>query len=521
MIPKAAVTQYIKAPKADHRWVKRLTHKELDKALRELDPAPKLCPELRLHQKACFLLGVAFPRFAFWLDMGTGKTLLSLELLRYWRQCGALRRALVFITSDKALSAWQRQMERWGIAIPSLNITEGSSKEKWQALKRFRQGLIYITYPGAVAMVCKRRKGKRGGLVLDKDKVRKLAEGVDALVLDESTRAGGASLTNLLCESIAHGAGLNICYGLAGRPFGRDPTLLFRQQRIIDGGESFGTTLGMFREAFFTAEDNPWAKSRYAKNFTFDKRKHKKLARLMRHRSISYTADECIELPKVIPIQEYVTMSAEVRDFYTRAIKQLIAAKGNFREVKNVFTRMRQMSSGFVGFKDDETGEKAEVEFSVNPKRERQLELIEDLPFKRKAVIFYEFTLSGRRLVEELKRMGLKPIWLWSGTKDSTRTFDRFLSTDACTVAVLNNKVGAYSLDGMQEVANYTFFYESPVSVIDREQAERRLERDGQRRKVFRYDMLMRKTADEKILAFHKEGLDLMKAILKDPSILE
>jgi SNF2 family DNA or RNA helicase len=82
---------------------------------------------------------------------------------------------------------------------------------------------------------------------------------------------------------------------------------------------------------------------------------------------------------------------------------------------------------------------------------------------------------------------------------------------------VINNKVGAYSLDGLQEVANYTMFYESPVSPIDREQAERRLRREGQKRRVFQYDLVTRGTVDEKILTFHAEGEELFKALVRNP----
>lgn len=90
MIPEAAVEAYLDRQLNDHRWLKKLGHKALDLALSRLDPAPDLHPALHLHQKVCFLLGVAFPQFAFWVDMGAGKTLTILELLRYWTQAGKM-----------------------------------------------------------------------------------------------------------------------------------------------------------------------------------------------------------------------------------------------------------------------------------------------------------------------------------------------------------------------------------------------------------------------------------------------
>jgi hypothetical protein len=94
---------------------------------------------------------------------------------------------------------------------------------------------------------------------------------------------------------------------------------------------------------------------------------------------------------------------------------------------------------------------------------------------------------------------------------------ERFLSEPKCHPAVINHKIGAYSLDGLQHVSNYTIFYESPVSPIDREQAEHRLVRDGQERRVFQYDLIVRGSVDARILAFHAEGEDMFNALLRDP----
>jgi SNF2 family DNA or RNA helicase len=177
---------------------------------------------------------------------------------------------------------------------------------------------------------------------------------------------------------------------------------------------------------------------------------------------------------------------------------------------------MRQLSSGFMGFIGDESGERIEIEFQENPKLERLMELIEALPSGRKMVVFYDFTWSGRRILKEIRARHLDAIWIWSGTKDARGDLKRFQTQDGCDIAILQNRVGAYSLDGLQ-VANYQVFYESPVSVIDREQAEARVRRQGQKHKIFRYDLIMKDTLDRRILEFHREGDTLLEALRRDP----
>lgn len=516
MIPQAAVKRFLGRELDTHLWVKGLERSELLKEIEQMHPRPELPEETWLHQLACFILGVAFPRFSFWLDMGTGKTLLAVLLLAYWHRCGKLRRAIVFAISDKAFSAWEKPFKRFNIKLPYI-LLEGSSERKWKQLEEFGDGVVVVSYPGAVAMVHERLPGKRKQkYVIDHKKVKRLLHRVDALVMDESTRAGGrGSLTNKLCDMISRK--VKIVYALAGRPFGRDPTLLWSQQRLVDRGETFGETLGIFREAFFTAKSNYWG-GPYSMDYTFKKSMKPVLSKMLQHRSITYAADECIELPKQVSVLEKVPFSGEALSYYSRFKEGLIAARGNFREIENAFVRMRQLSSGFLGLKDDETGEKAQIIFEENPKLELLLELLEELPEGRKAIIFYEFTVSGRRIFEELRKRKLGAIWLWAGTKSSTKEIERFMTDASCCFAVLQNRVGAYSLDGLQEVANYEFFYESPVSVIDREQAERRLIRAGQNRKVFVYDLVVEGSMDERILDFHAEGQDLMNALMRDPT---
>lgn len=522
MIPSFVVNEFLERKLDSHVWVKKLTHKQLDEALASLDPPPDITPGLRLHQKACLLLGIAYPAFCFFIEMGGGKTLISLELLKYWFKCGLIRRAIVFVTSDKAFDTWERQVRRFKVDVPVMAL-EGSSARRWAQLEEFGEGIVLLPYPGATAMcserVRKKGKKKKMQLKLDPKKVAKLREWAEAIVWDESTKLGNhQSLTHKLAAKLREKAFAR--YALAGRPFGRDPTMLHPQYKLVDGGETLGETLGLFRAAFFEEKDSRYG-NRYTKDYKFKKSMRGKLNEMIQHRSIAYSESEFVDLPPVVPITEYLRIPEETRAYYNRLVQDMIDAKGGWREVKNIFLRMRQLSSGFVGLVDDESGEKAQVVFDQNPKMDRQIELLEELPEDRKAVVFYDFTFTGRTLCERLrKELGINPIWLWSGTKDPRKELNRFYKDPECTVAVVNGRLAAMSIDGLQEVANYLFFLESPVSAIDRAQAEKRVVRDGQKRRVFMYDLLVRKTVDERIRAYHKSGEDLAKAILRDPAAL-
>ena len=180
-----------------------------------------------------------------------------------------------------------------------------------------------------------------------------------------------------------------------------------------------------------------------------------------------------------------------------------------------MFLRMRQISGGFLGWKNDETGEKAELVFPSNPKLDRLVELLMELPVNRKAVVFHEFVHSGREICKALEKAKIKAGWLYGGTKDSRALQKQFDDDPRMTVLVTNWRVGGMALN--LQVANYCIYYESPVGVVDREQSERRTFREGQTLPGFLIDLVCKGTVDQRILDFHKQGEDVFRALLRDP----
>lgn len=498
--------------------MKELSEKELDRALEDISfkAARKSIP-LDKHQKVCIVLGVAHKCFAFWLDMGTGKTRIALELIRYWMKAGDIKGALVLAPSESVVIGWENQIKEWKIKLPFVTLLNSSSQSKWDILSEFEGGLILATYPGLIAMlttlkdVKNKKKRKR---TISRTLIKRLCKIVGALVLDEATKgANKGSLNYRVCNQISKYAPIR--YELAGRPFGRDPTALWSQLYLIDRGETLGDTLGMFRAAFFKDKPNFFGGTEYK----FKKELQPKLNRILRHRSITYSGKECGIKHKVRHSLEEVTLPGEAQAYYERFVKDLKKSHAGFIEKQNSFIRMRQVSSGFVGVINDSTGEKAEIAFAVNPKLDRLMELVEEVPKGCKFVIFHEFNFSGRLICEALHKRKIEHGWIHGGIKNMRELQQRYDHDDKFHGFVANHKMTAFG--GNWQRGNYAFVYESPVPAIDDEQMRKRLPRKGQTRTVFEYDLVCKGTVDSRILAFHREGANAFKAVIRDPSTLD
>lgn len=507
MIRKGAVRAFLRRTRRDCRVWKQVPEARLDSIADRLPVAPPIWSRLQKHQKVCFLLGALARRFFFLNDTGTGKTLLIIALVRYFYKLGLIDRVLILVPNLINKGEWVEQLQMHSPQSTYL-VLSGKSVDKWRALEDSESLFVIETYAGLTKMLCKKTKKKgKTKLAPDKKLLRRISTLVQGLACDESFNVQNrGALPFRVCRAIARPA--KICYTMTGTPFNRDPSSLWAQMFLVDRGQTLGQTLGLFRAAFFhEVSDGGWGK-----DYRFDKFKEKLLHRILANRSIEYEADAAT-LPAVVPVLKKVYLPEDAEGYYRRAVRNIIEANGDMREMKNAFVRMRQISSGFVGYYDDEAGEKAQYEFEDNPKLDLLLATVESINPKYKIIIFTEFNWSGERITRELQAMGIGCVHVYGKTKDVSRARDRFKFDNNVQVMVLQSAM-SYGLN--IQVAKYGLYYESPVSAILRKQSRRRVERQYSAHKsVFIYDFVCAGTADEKILAFHKEGGDLFNAIVR------
>lgn len=510
MIPKRAIQNYLSRRLRDCRILKSKTADELQEFADRLPVEPPLWSKLRLHQKVCVILGAWLRRFTFLCDTGTGKTLISIVLARYFIRLRICSRFIVLVPNKINTYEWAREIAKHSPET-AYCVLDGSTQEKWDILNdpENHARLVLTTYMGAARMVTELvwdEESGRNKLVFNEALVRQFISQFDGLFMDESHRVKSrGSLFHKLCRKMS--VAYEVVFGLTGTPFGRDPGDLWAQYYVVDHGETLGKTLGLFRAAFFKEKQ-----TRYGIEYKFNKKQSAAINRMLAHRAIRYAANAA-DLPRLVPVYKYVALPHTAREYYLAARQNVIDAGGRYREMKNAFMRMRQISSGFVGYFDDEIGARAEYVFDVNPKLEMLTSIVETIPQPRKIVIYHDFIMSGKLIARALDDLGVGYTTVSGAARDTQGALHRFDNDPRCQVLVLSN---AMAIGLNLQVAQYGIFYESPVPVITRKQAVRRIERqESQHEVVFIYDLIVRDTVDEQILQFHREGGDLFQAIVE------
>lgn len=510
LIAEGAVARYLNRKLDDWDWIKRAPRLTLAKMFDGFKFSER--NKAWLQQLACLTIGTELPHFLFFLDMGGGKTGLVLALHRWRKQNSGLQRTLIMVPREVNIQSWIDEIE---IHAPELTYTVllGKAEERARLLQQ-ETDLYLINYPGLqlymseLRAVRSKKKEKRKRYI-DPKGAKAFAERFDMVIFDESHRLGHfQSLVYHECRYFTRYCKFR--YALTGTPFGRDPTMLWTQFHVVDDGETLGDSLGLFRAAFFNAHDRYWGGIEY----TFDTRMEKELHQMIKHRSISYSDTEFSDLPPMPPPQRIrVNFSVSAHEQYQNVLRRIKEFKGSKEELENAFVRMRMCTSGFISVKSDIEG-RLTMYFDENPKLDMLEEMIGDIPNDCKAIVYHDFILTGQIIGRMLERNKLPYATLSGRTKDPRGEIRRFKHDDSVRFLVANNESGSTGINP-QEVANYMFFYESPVSPITRKQAVKRIHREGQKKRIYIYDLVVANSIDERILSFLDQGEDLFSAIIR------
>ena len=512
LISRRVVDEFLNRKMDSYNWMKKCKRAELEAYLEDLPFDVQFKTKPFIHQLVCVILGLELGNFLFLLDMGTGKTKLSLDCANILKLSGKIDKTLVLVPEPINIASWEDEISiHTDLRAVGLSGTRDERIEKLHS-----DGDIYIiNYMGLQALVSTiQKRVKRGKTVSERVIVKKelnaLAKMFDCIIYDELHKCKNKeTLSYRICKQLTNRA--KFAYGLTGTPFGRDPIDFWAEFYLVDKGETLGKTLGLYRSAYFKEKQGWFGGTTYE----FDRTKRRNLSRRLKHRSIRYADWECNDLPKKVYQTVAVNFENSAHDYYQNIIKTIIdMGGGSPDQAENNFVKLRQIASGFAKVEVD--GDVVTMDFPDNPKIAALKELILSVPPDRKMVIFYEFVKSGDLIEDLLKEIKIGYVRL-DGTvkgKDKGRKALHKFNKDAkCRVFSANSKSGGVGLN--LQVANYEFFYESPVSPIVRSQAEKRCHRTGQTRKTFIYSIIVKGSVEEKIEEFIEEGKDLFKELVE------
>lgn len=503
IVSRRAVSAYLARKLDDHTWIKRVKKAELLDAARQMKVRPIFQTPSWEHQLACWWLCLHYPRFMMALTMGAGKTKIVGDTITQLLRERKIHRALVVVPRIINIDSWVTDLDNH-TSLEPWPIFTSDIEEKRELFHHPKGEVTIIDFQSLQWALCRKEKlnKKANHLVIDQTAMQRAQELYgDFIDLDETHKIiNPDSLWWSMIEQLTSQA--RYVYGNTGTLFDRNLEEAWAQMRLVDGGESFGPNLALFRAAFESKLVQPWKGETWVAN----SRMQPEFRRALGHRSINYEEAELFDLPKRQYVPVMLRMGEEQREHYLRALDGVISAGGQTAELESQWLRMRQITSGYLRWKDG-TGEH-EIRFADNPKLAALERIIAELD-GRKVIICCDYTATGQLIVDRLNKLRIKHIWYYGGTKNKIAAKDQFINDRDCQVAVVNSEAVGTGTDGLQKVCRYMVFYESPTPPKTRLQTEKRIHRPGMGdERPYYYDLICRRSVDAGILEGHKEGYD-------------
>ncbi len=454
-------------------------------------------PPLLPHQMVGVLAGLRRSRLLFRYEQGLGKTKLLLDLFAVQRIRSPGLRGMVLGPSATTTFDWVAEAKRHRPELRVIACPEDPVEKRDVFLPKFLEGddwdLVCLDYFSVQTLFSERRGNRYFPCAAA---LAAAAARVGWAALDEIHLARGR---NTLRVELVHELLRNTTYryGATGTLFNRTPEEVWGQAALLDGGEALGHTLTAFRTLYCRQVPNRWTR------FTYDFNPDRSAAFLARLSTLvlSYSLHETVQLPGLHQERPTLQMTAEQQQFYRASLAEAVRLRRN-GEVAAVWIKLRRILSGF-------TSTDPPAPLSASPKLEWLKRHV--VPSSEPWVVFYEYTESGRGVVEYLEGAGKRVVWLYSGAKDRQALRKRWERGEV-DVMVVQNSVGAQALN-LQRSRRLVFF-EAPCSAITRSQAERRIYRIGQDREAYIYDLFFAGTVEAAVVQRTLDGMSLHQALL-------
>lgn len=423
------------------------------------------------YQRYCINRLIAEPALGLFLDMGLGKTVITLTAindLRYNRF--AVRRVLVIAPKKVAEDTWTREAGKWDHlkllrVVPAL----GSLKKRIRALNS----------PGDV-------------YVVSRDNVQWLVDyyrndwPFDMVVIDElsSFKNPQAKRFKSLCLVKSHIR--RIC-GLTGTPAPNGLVDLWSQVYLLDGGERLGKRIGAYREMYFT----PASRNREVV-FSYEPLPgaEERIQERIQDICISLSAKDYLELPERIDNVVHVVLNPRARKAYEQFEREMLLeideSTLDAGSAAVLSGKLLQFCNGAVY-----DGEKKAVE--VHGEKLEALREIVEAAQRRPVLVFYNFQHDRERIRKSLGNAGLA-IEELKGPEAITRWNNREIP-----VLLAHPASAAYGLN-LQAGGNTIVWFGLNWSLELYQQANARLHRQGQKENVIVHHLVVDCGADALVM---------------------
>ena len=428
------------------------------------------------YQAFCINYIKTHPVSALFLDMGLGKTVITLTAIRDLMLDELLvTKTLVIAPLRVARDTWPAETRKWDhLNDLDISVIVGDLRVRESAVSK--SALIYIINRENIKWLVEYYE--KNGIRWD----------FDCVVIDELS-----SFKNYHSQRFKWLRKMRPFVkrwiGLTGTPSSNGLMDLWAEIGILDGGQRLGRFIGRYRDAYFkpsSMNPNTGVVYSYAPREGAEQQIYDRISDI----TISMKALDYLEMPECVYVNHEVQMSDQEKKLYDQLKSDLIIPledgdidAANAAALSN---KLLQLSNGAVY---DENG-------IVRVVHKRKLEMLEDMieaANGQPVLIAYWFKHDHQRIMEHLTACGYSP-------RDIRESEDiKDWNTGKMAVALIHPASAGHGLN-IQEGGHILIWFGLTWSLELYQQTNARLWRQGQRDTVTIHHIVCENTVDEDVL---------------------
>jgi len=454
----------------------------------------KEIPVLWQHQKDSVMKAIPLHGFAFFAEMGCGKTGMAISTLRYkYHENNRILKTLV-LCPVVVVEQWRREFIKFSRVGDKVTTLTGTGKKR---LDKFMNN-AWFTVEGVP-------RTKNAIFVTNYEtlNMKELYQSIydwqpEVLIIDESHKIKNhKSKRTKSCIILADRARYK--YILTGTPILNTPMDIFSQYRVLDGGQSFGQKFQQFRLRWFEDKNAGMPKQRYFPDWQPKPSVNTEFNKLIYKRAVRVLKKDCLDLPPLVKKQIFVELGAEQSRMYEQMKKEFIAYLGDKTCVASMALtkglRLQQILSGY--FKTDD-GE--EIIYKQNPRIDALKDILQEIMDEKKKVIIWSCFRQNYKMIADLMAGDVCMLYGGMTEKQRQESIDNFQNNETYNTMIANQGAGGVGVN--LTAASYAVYFSRNFSLEFDLQSESRCHRSGseQHEKITRIDIVAPNTIDEVIL---------------------
>ena len=423
------------------------------------------------YQQYCINRIITDPYLGLFLDMGLGKTVITLTGLHslkyyYWQ----IRKVLIIAPKKVAESTWSKEADKWEhLKNLRISVVLGTAKQRLTALNADAD--IYI---------------------INRENTQWLVEyyghnwPFDVVVLDESSSFKNHQAKRFKALKAIRPR-INRIIELTGTPSPHGLTDLWAQIFLLDGGKRLGRTISVYRDMFFVPD-----KRNQTTIFSYAPKEGaaEEIYRLISDICISMKAEDYLELPDLIYEDIPVKLDSKAQKAYQQMERDMLLEVDDdlvtATTAATLTGKLLQLCNGAVY---DEDGSVVPVH---DCKLEVFMETIEQLNGQH-ALVFYYYQHDRDRILAALEKTGLK-VKVYTDSKDETEW-----NAGNIDILLAHPASCGYGLN-LQEGGHHVIWFGLTWALEEYQQANKRLHRQGQRFPVIVHRLITLGGVDEDVI---------------------